>query len=42
LSSLVKTLDSYEQPLEQRGPTTFDLWAILHRRDNTRATSNEM
>jgi len=26
----------------QRGPTTFDLQAILQKRDNLRATSNVM
>jgi len=28
--------------LEQRGPTTFYLQAILQRCDNSRATSNKM
>jgi len=28
--------------LVQRGPTTFDLQAILQNRDNPRATSNKM
>jgi len=27
--------------LIQRGPTTFDLQAILQKRDNSRATSNK-
>jgi len=26
----------------QRGPTTSDLWAILQKCDNSRATSNKM
>jgi len=28
--------------LRQRGPTTFNLWDILQKRDNSRATSNKM
>jgi len=28
--------------LDQHGPTTFDLWAILQKRDNSRATSSDM
>lgn len=27
--------------LEQRGPTAFDLWAMLKKRDNLRVTSNK-
>ena len=34
--------DGYAKTLNQRGPTTFALRAILQKRDNLRVTSNKM
>jgi len=34
--------DKASNKLSQRGPTTFVLWAILQKRDNSRATSNKI